>query len=585
MQLIVKLFQVHFTVHGTNFSRFHKFLIYFIQSFFYATNPGEYFQSCISSIISDIRECKKIRFKYEKRNGVLMRYEYWKSLINFAMKLLINFNQAIPLLQDSVRYLINELAKFNSSAFPFNEIFIFDAMFCGYLENPLFNEDYECLRDVCQIFRCLFSQKIVPCKLYSTLKIIDPNFETYFDLVNFIENIKIDKLKENDQLTNAIGSCDEFSVYSPHDLNLIFTLVQNFCEIGIEDSSINEIKDAYKGLDKLTSDSHNEVLSLKSWASSTPKLKVELISTDELNDIIDCISTIKCGNLNYTNPKELADLSLLYCGNNNLSWIQKVRISVVPQIINSSELDKILNNIKLNNIKSKELLEILFSNVFTITVEFDRIHLQVNSLISILIRSKIIPRFLEKYPSDFDFNSQDMYQSRSVINNIYNAFDTKFNSLNIQQKNRFILQKNILMMYIDQLELMYSLQKSSKSNIESKLVQYVKNCDISDKNLPKYKEKIAEKGLLFLKNISVNNLPSLNFIIVLKAMKMFKNFNDNFIKYQICLSDNPAIFCFYNLLSSYITGEKFFNYICDTEDINLMMRFIRLTSELWKSFI
>ena len=141
------------------------------------------------------------------------------------------------------------------------------------------------------------------------------------------------------------------------------------------------------------------------------------------------------------------------------------------------------------------------------------------------------------------------------------------------------------MMYIDQLELMYSLQKSSKSNIESKLVQYVKNCDISDKNLPKYKEKIAEKGLLFLKNISVNNLPSLNFIIVLKAMKMFKNFNDNFIKYQICLSDNPAIFCFYNLLSSYITGEKFFNYICDTEDINLMMRFIRLTSELWKSFI
>ena len=131
---------------------------------------------------------------------------------------------------------------------------------------------------------------------------------------------------------------------------------------------------------------------------------------------------------------------------------------------------------------------------------------------------------------------------------------------------------------------MYNFQKKATNKIEGMLESYCKNSKMRNEDLPKSKQKLAQKAVEMLRKVT-NERPSANLECALEAMKLMKSFDDERVIYEMALARNSNMFCFLNYIRSYAMEERLLAIVCPRDEAAHVNRFIGCALKLWKMYL
>ena len=578
IELIEKLFRLHLSLHGPNFAKPHQFLSHLVTAFFLSTNPGTFFDSLKPFMREFMQKSTEAKFEYEKRNqNSLLRSRYWHMCVNFAVLLVERMKKSVALMPTAARYLITRLSEIDAKGFPFMELFVFDAMICDYLENHLTWPEATIMRDACNVMRCRYPQDIIPSSCYAIV-----SQSKFLETVQIYQLMDALKLKGSDEqpLSFAVKQCEEMALYAARDLALLFHSVALFMKFGDEDK-LSELNNKFSGLALPTSESDDQFIQLKNWGSEGVKTKVDSKPPREFDDIIDSLSTIDCPTMQYGTPDQLADLALLYCSE-SLGWMERLRVDQTRKI--SARIPEALKAIRTYkndlNVQSRSL----FTALFSITTERERNTGQAMNLLELLMRKKVVPTMHELFPKDFDFSSWDMLAAKQTVERVHRAIETHVKSMELPEAHCALLEKTIMLMYIDQLDRMFDSQAAVKyaDNLKNLLVQYDRSFDVESLHLTKFQLGIVKKASTLFSHIDKGSPPSQNLECALIAINLLKDFTDDVIKKAIAQANNPSDYAFLVFIQMYLTDDKMKRMILSPEEQQLMARLVKIGLQLRK---
>ncbi|OHS99979.1 hypothetical protein TRFO_33504 [Tritrichomonas foetus] len=578
ISLITNLFSLHLALHGPNFGKPHRFLSHFVSSFFLSTNPGFFFDSSVQPLIREFwPKLKAVQYKYQKVGDSLVRTEYWHQCIIFAAQLLRRMCENAPLMPTAARFLITEMSQIQTNGFPFVELFIFDSMFCDYLENKLFSDDPTLMHDICNVIRCCYPQDVISSPIYSMISLMNSQFLDTISINKLINAIKLDKF-ENDPLSLAISYCEEFSLFTPRDLTLFHRAITLFLNYVDDNSGLTEIVNNFQGVSKPTASNDNQYLMLKSWNDKSQSNKVKLVQTRQFDEIIDCLSTINSTKMPFTNASELSKMSLTYCSN-FLTTMQKQRIDSINRDYDKNQnlnFLEALSTVKSNLENLRNFSSDISTSLFSIQSEKERNNNQFLNYLYLFMRWKLLPTMYELYPYDFNFNSKNIFAAKDeqTISRVYRAIEIHIDPLHLPKENDHLIRKTLVMMYIDQLDKMYDYQEhSTNSNLTILLKKYA-NSVLVGEEIPKSQKIISRKCIDLFKALNESSPPSHNLKITINAMRIVKNLEDKDLMLILSQSQNQAIFGLINFLRTYVSNTKMEKTIFSDEEATLVKRFI-----------
>lgn len=559
--LIKNLFKVHISLHKTNFAKPHRFLSDMISSLFLASNPGRYFDAVLVNLLvemkTEVADANLMLYYQESGSGKhITRAKYWELCIKYADRIIQNMIKFAPLMPTPARLLISELCNIEAPNFPFKELFIFEPMICDYLENRYLSSDITLLHDVCSVIRSFYPQDIMPTSNDYVKQ--QKQMTTTIRIDNLIDALKMES-SEEEPISVAIRSCEETTLVTSRDLTLLSQSIELFVKYARKDK-IKDLLTNITGLSRPTKCDDRDIIPLKTWTKQLPRTKSDMKPTRAFDDIIDALNMIDSKNVPYSNPEELGEAALKYCGN-CLTWMQQLRIRETPNIC--SGMDNSLKVVKNNRMNLTQFSESLFSSLFSVTYEQKRHSTQINNLLKLLFSFRLIPMYFETFPYDFDFNCNDVTSSKATIDKVFAAIDAHITPEKFPKLYNNALQRSLMLFHIDELDKMFDYQMISVKDISgekgiSKMKLFVENhqgsqpesITIGERNLID-----SAKGLIKL--VRHASPPSSNLEIVLRAMKLLKKWeSDAFTAYIIASSENPQIIAFANFIKTYIPYKK-----------------------------
>lgn len=578
-RLIVNLFKLHISLHGGNFGKPHKFLSHMVSSFFLSTNPGAFFDSLKPHIKKFAQEARRVGFEYElSASNQLVRAKYWYICVNFAPSLLTRMKRSAPLMPPAARFLITELAKIDAGGFPLLEVFVFDAMFCNYMENELLFPEATLMRDVCNVIRCRYPQDIMPSPFYSMVS-GDKLFDS-IQIKDLIDELKIDSC-ESEQLSLAVQYCEEAVLITPRDLSLLFhacVLFFNFAN----PEKVNDFIARMKCLDAPVSDGINQFVLIKNWEANGMNTKLDLRPPrGDFDDLINCLSTIDCNNMKYSSPRELADSALIFCG---ASMLPQERLNVNHLPFVADKIPEALATAKKSSDDLEALSSDLFTALFSMSTEKEHNKKQSLSLLSLLMQRRVVPIMHEEFPKDFDFSSWNLILGATeTFEMVLKAIELHVDTMNLPADHLALLKKTITIIYIDQLDRMHNAQSTTLKDedlLHKHLKEYDQRIDPVSLGLTKSQIKIVNKAENLFKNINKSNPPSQNIANALIAIQLLSHFSDDVIKKAIAQARTPAacgLFVFYELS---LRDDRLKNLLFSAEEKQNMDRLVRVGRQL-----
>ncbi|KAK8844988.1 hypothetical protein M9Y10_021161 [Tritrichomonas musculus] len=596
ISFITSIFNLHLSLHGPNFGKSHKFLSYLVSSFFLSTNPGMFFEVSLKPLLRKYnQEISSIKYTYKKNGNLLLRMDYWEYCLIFAFNLLEEMCKNIPLLPTAARYLITEISKIKTEGFPFSEFFIFESMFCNYLENMLLSNNVTILRDICNIFRYHYPYGIVKTSAHTILKIITQkkDFFSMLALPSRIEKFKLSKpiIPENDPMTKAISHCEKYALFTTRDFYLIRNSIGIFLEFS-DESKVSELLNAYNSLNEPNLIDENQFFKIDPWDNGSakskggnPSEKIDLNATKAFDEVVDSLSTISCQKMQFKTVNELSSQTLTYCST-MLTNMQKIRIANMASDFKEKGegMKNALSLVQTNKNALTKTSDDLFSSIFMLNSETKRNDDQILNLLSLLIKWKILPLMNELFPFDFNFNSRDIFaaaDSKNSLSPVFKAIEIHINPLQLPKKHDELIKKSLIMMYLDQIDRMYDYQKHSVTAILTSMMRrYVQNMPDKIFKSGKLSKNIAQKAIDLFKAINSSSPPSSNIHYVLCAMDLLKNFSNNDICDLILRPQNSSVFGFYNFLRTYVNDKKLQSLIFTDQECLYIQRFIVICIEI-----
>ena len=552
VSFVYNIFSLHMSLHGSNFSKPHKFLSSLVSSLFLATNPGFFFELSVSSLVRNYaKTIEDSRYQYQVVNQKLVRKTYWINLMIFTQKLLAEMIKNVPLMPTATRFLITQLSKIHTD-FPFMELFIMDAMICDYLENQLLTVETNLMRDVCNVIRCFYPQKIIPSPIYSTLVIIDPKFTQKIQLQKFISAFKLDSV-ENDPLSSAIQICEEQTLFTPRDLTLIFHSLNLFLKYA-DSSKVSDLANSFSGLAPPSSDDDDRLLCMKTWSGGGSKGKPEIKPTKDFDEIVDCFSSIDVNSMQYNSPDDLSQKALLYCGS-SLGWMQKLRISnLKPEF--QSDLEAGIETARQNRKNLTEYSDRLFSALFSITSEQERNNIQCQKLTELFTKLKLIPFMNDHFPHDFEFGTISEGSSKEAIHSVISLIDNHVARVQLSENESALLKRHITRSYLDQIDSMFNYQKNFVAGSKEPVTKCL-NSWISYFNLGGYEPKTRlEKSIIEVLRLVHHFRPiSSNLRNILYALNLMKKMSIDESLRLIVASNNISIFGFMEFIKANVIQQ------------------------------
>ena len=611
INLISNLFDLHLYLHGPNFGKPHRFLSYFVSAFFHSTNPGLFFESSVQptfNIDSFAQKMKKNRYQYKNINGSLIRAEYWELCIVFAKRLMKKMIFNAPLLPNATRQLINDISSMfgsfcqkhpDAKQFPFEEIFIFEAMICDYLENKLLTIDATIMHDICDVIRCSYPQSIISSPIFLEINLVKPtNFSEIINVSNVINALKFncndeinsDYMNDNMQMSLVISYISRDSFFlTPRDLTLLYRSIELFLKYAenTDDdpkTSILKIVSIHlKTIGNPNFDLDDKYIEYQAWNSGSTKAKRKISvknqnSNEYFNTIIDTLTFLNSDNIHFNNSKELCSQVLLY-GNIFLSDRQRILVNLESQDFQIG-FDCALKNVEdivsqLNQISSD-----LFTSLYYVDAYLEMNKNQINRLLKLHIDYQLLPTLHELFPRDFIFSSKDLFsaKNRNNVKKVYKALEAHVKPLNIPESNYYLIQKSLVMLYIDQIDNSFDFQKiTCNSQIFNSFSKYIKSKSslIQEANFT-----CTTKATEHFKAIHFMQPPSKNIIFALNAMRILKYSSNDLIKLTIAISHNESIFSLITFIRTYVMNEKIAKSLFTSEEKNLLKRLIDNVIEL-----
>ncbi|OHS95053.1 hypothetical protein TRFO_38768 [Tritrichomonas foetus] len=581
ISFITKIFSLHMSIHGSNFSKPHKFLSSLVSSLFLATNPGQFFEASVAPLVRMYgAKIEEKRYEYYKEGNVLVRWLHWKNITDFAYRLLTNMMKNAPLMPTAARFLITKMLKVKTDHFPFKELFIIDAMICDFLENHLLTDDTTLMRDVCNVIRCCYPQRIIPSPIFSTIKIVAPDFPTKVKLNVFINAFKLEKI-ENDPLTAAIQACEEQTLFTPRDLTLIHNSIALFLKFA-DPSKVSDLANSFSGLSPPTSNADDRILCLKTWNNSVGRGKTEIKPTRDFDEIVDCLSSINMKKMIYNSTKDLSQNALLYCGS-SLGWMQKLRIdNLKPEFEN--DLSQALDTVRENKENLSGYSDQLFTALFSITSEFDRNTVQIKKLLRIFVKAKLLPFMNEIFPHDFDFGNADLSHmpSAELFPMLIKMIDNHIARLSLPKVQESTLRKRLMIMYLDQLENIHNIQYHKVAHDKTQLTSSIGVCLSKLTIQENSQNRLSTRILSILRLIHPTKPPSINLENILLAMNLMKNLSDEEILKAFATSKNISIFGLLEFIQKFYIDETVKGIVFTREEEINLRKFIHICNQILK---
>ena len=567
------LFDLHFELHGENYSYQHKFLAELSLSFFIATNPGHFFGVVLKPLLREfITKAKQSMLVYKKKNGKLVRAMYYDVCIAFAQKLLTRMISCITLLPDSARYFLTTLSR-NCGERKYMETFLFDATICAYLKNSLLNDEYLVLSDVCEVIKTIFPQNFMPSRIYKEIKELC-EISTIGDLSMFFDSLKLEQIvRTDDSVSKAVSMCERASLFSPKDLQIMYKMSSSFVkEIG-KDDCIQQLNDAVNAIAPLLSNDDDKVILIKLWGGSNQREKIELKPTKTYDDIIDGLSMIDGIHMNYKNGQQLADSAILYSGS-FMNSMQKLRISTTVESITVNTLDNALQSVVENEQKLNKLSQLLFSAIYFITTDKKLHDDQTLQEMNRLVLLKFLPLMKSLYPKEFDFNVRDIFQAKDNLKLVFAALDNIIKPMNFPAPHELMISRALFGEYFDTLEQVLMFQAASVSKTTETILQnYNKQNESVIKSLSNTHLNLIKQAKDLFCLVNQQNTPTRNLGLVMDGMRLLKNFNVDVISHTIAQTENRALVGFNTFIRTYISDNKIQIVMFDNDELNLIKLF------------
>jgi hypothetical protein len=580
ISLIEAMFGLHMELVGTAFGKAHQFLSTLVLSFFLATNPGPFFEPLAAELRDFLTDQSAVELQYQRGASVgLVRRAYWHKCVTTAVLLVKTMLDNADLLPTPARLLITRLCGLQAGDFPFVQLFVFDAMFCGYLENPLLSAHAVTMRDLCNVIRCTYPQSVMPSPVYGIVS--ENTFFSSLTITPLIEALKLER-RPPQPLSVAVEHCDAAALFSPRDLHLLFhavSLFTKFCDTALTEELTKRV---FAGVTPPTSAAMDCVFLLQNWGD-TGKSKVSVGRPPrDFDDLVDALATVNCAELKFETPAELAAVTLQFC---TWSLAAHERLRVRETAVIADRLPDALARAQAYRAELQKVSAGLFTDLFSITFETERTTGQTLILAERLAETRVLPMLFELFPFDFDFSAETVFEAKATLARVFRAIEGHVVGLGLQKAHDALLQKAVMLAYVDQTDRMFDFQVAATRNekkSEGLLVKYDQNARPISVEFSRFQSEMMEKAAVLFKRLGTKSPPSVNLKFALIAMELIGDFSDEAIKRAMGKSRNASVFTLSVFLRAYVTDPHMVSIMLKPNEYALVQRFMTVATALWE---
>jgi hypothetical protein len=284
--------------------------------------------------------------------------------------------------------------------------------------------------------------------------------------------------------------------------------------------------------------------------------------------------------LKYETPAELARFALLYGAN---ALRPSARLFVAEAAYRTDSLENALDAYTQYRANLNRSCESIFTALFLVTFERQRLSAQGFELLEIMMKTRLIPAMYELFPAEFNFASTNMFEAKATVRKVIQAIETQAVALRLPRIHQLLLQKLIMLNYIDQLDRMFDFQMTGADDVKAK-EELMANWDRAgnfERTAPnQFHIDAVQRAAELFKYVMARAPPSMNLRFVLKAMDLLKKSPDVAIQAGIVRSRNPAVFTFIVFLRTYVADKKMVAILLFQWEFVLIQRFIALGMQL-----
>jgi hypothetical protein len=200
-----------------------------------------------------------------------------------------------------------------------------------------------------------------------------------------------------------------------------------------------------------------------------------------------------------------------------------------------------------------------------------------------LSRHRVLPTLYELHPFDFQFDSPSIFEAKNTLVRVLQAIETHITALGLPPVHTALLQKGVMLGYLDQLDEMFDFQASATRNEKASvdlLKRYDQTANGQGAKLPRFQEEIIERASALFAFLGNKSPPSRNLRFVLLAMGLMAHLSDEVVKRALAASRNASVFTFSVFLRTYVTDMKMIAIILKKDEFALVHRFIGLATAL-----
>jgi hypothetical protein len=228
----------------------------------------------------------------------------------------------------------------------------------------------------------------------------------------------------------------------------------------------------------------------------------------------------------------------------------------------------------------------LFSALFCLSFEQQRMASYSLGLFHLAIRLRIIPKMHEQFPADFDFSSHTIFEAKNTFLRVLQAIETHVQSLKLPRMHDLLLQKTIMLDYLDQLDRMFDYQMCAvrdANTSKEQLAAWDAIGEFERHNLGAFHMDALKRAADLFGWVRARAPPSVNLRYVLRAMDLIKRSPDITVRAAIAKSRNEGVLTFVIFLRTYVTDKKMVSVLLFEWEFTILQRFIAQATQLHRA--
>lgn len=550
LEFIKKLLQLHFYLHGSNFSEDHEFITHLMFSYFLTTNPGQFFENSIQPLLPSFENI--IKDKHLKYSISVEREIYWSQIVSFTFRLIKKMCTAIPLLPFSSLQLISMLMGIDAGSFPIKYFLIIRGLFCNYLSKYVTCSYPEIMSDVCVALKALFPREYkyhVNIPVETAIQTYNASLDPLFEALN----VNLSSLEKFNDSTESLDLCSRFSLFTTRDLKLMFQSYTYYMSYLQESNVKTDLNNLFTGLDLPTTVNDHQYIAMRAWGNDQIPNEISLESTHPYDEIIDAINLSNFNQLTFETPEELIQQVVKYSGF-YMNPIVKLHVLTQPKVLlDTTEcIDTLNRNTKVLSTMSDQLSTALF----VIDNEVKRHSKQLSRFEESIVKDYVVPALIEGYPDEFLFAEEDLFSSRDSLQKITTNVNQIVSSLGLIEQCEFMIKKEYLLGYVDQIDNAFHFQGSVLTDKSTEVLsKYLHDHQKYESGLPMQTRRLLSRAATDFQQVKATRPISFNLTLVFRSMKLLEVFPQDVCRLAISIAGNNDLFGFSYFVSKYLNSS------------------------------